>query len=187
MLDSLINFGSLEKSDLVKPSYMKRKSIKNISSVKQTEEITSKDIVEALRLKFANHTYQINNAFIYDWESDFFTVSESGYVYEIEIKVTRGDFKDDFNKKDKHILLESKIGENNGKRPNKFFYAAPRNLLATSMVPEYAGLIEIESFDKMPIIAKEAPFIHKDKTVDGLKSILLDKFYHRYRDLLLER
>jgi hypothetical protein len=55
------------------------------------------------------------------------------------------------------------------------------------MIPEYAGLIEIESFDKMPIIAKEAPFIHKEKTVDGLKSILLDKFYHRYRDLLLER
>ena len=142
MLDSLINFGSLEKSDLVKPSYMKRKSIKNISSVKQTEEITSKDIVEALRLKFANHTYQINNAFIYDWESDFFTVSESGYVYEIEIKVTRGDFKDDFNKKDKHILLESKIGENNGKRPNKFLF----------IYRQFSRVISVPIFSNFPFV-----------------------------------
>jgi len=182
MSDSLLDFSSLEKTKLVKLSHKKRKSIKNISSI-NPGELDSSKIVEALKIKFLNHKYQINNVYIYAWESDFFTVSESGYIYEIEIKVTRSDFKDDFNKLDKHTLLENKQPVSDLKRPNKFYYAAPRNLLATYMIPEYAGLIEIDPDTLSATIAKEAPFLHKEKGIDHIKDILLDKFYYRYRDL----
>jgi len=179
----LIDFSKLEKTDIKKPSYKKKKSAKNIVS---NGNLTSKDIIKSLRLRFINHKYIINNAYIFEWESDFFSVSESGYVYEIEIKVTRGDFKDDFNKTSKHMLLsESKDTKNNIKRPNKFFYAAPKGLLNTIEIPEYAGLIEVESISELKI-TKEAPFLHRENSLNLLKDVLLDKFYYRYRDFILK-
>lgn len=182
MSDFLIDFNSLERSKLEKATHKKKKSIKNITAAKKDEEIDAKGIIKSLRIKFLNHKYQINNAFIYDWESDFFTISESGYVYEVEIKISRGDFKDDFNKVEKHQLLEVNDPEKYLKKPNRFYYAAPKNLLSTTMIPEYAGLIEVESPDLPAVIVKEAPFLHKEKPLNSLKDILLDKFYFRYRD-----
>jgi len=181
---SLIDFSSLEKSDIVKPGHKKKKSIKNISAAK-TEELTSHDIVESLRLKFFSHKYQLNNSFVYEWESDFFTITELDYAFEFEIKVSRGDFKDDFNKKDKHQLLEAVECTENHKRPNKFFYATPKNLLSTSMIPSYAGLIEVDPVDRIAHIVKDAPYLHKEKSFFHLKDLLLEKFYAKYRDLLL--
>ena len=182
----LIDFSKLENSEIKKPTYKKKKSAKNIAN-SDVKEITSKDIVKSLRLLFINHKYLINNAYIFEWESDFFSVSESGYVYEIEIKVTRGDFKDDFNKTSKHQLLESKNPEIFLKKPNKFFYAAPKGLLKTVEIPEYAGLIELPSKEEMPVITKNAPFLHRENSLIGLKDVLLDKFYNRYRDFIAEQ
>lgn len=182
----LIDFSKLEKGSIRKPTYKKKKSAKNVADINQNG-LTSKDIVRALRLLFFSHKYVINNAYIFDWESDFFSVSESGYVYEIEIKVTRSDFKDDFNKTDKHLILESRSEINSLKKPNKFFYAAPKGMLKTIEIPEYAGLIEVESPDIMPIVAKNANFLHRTDVFTSLKDKLLDKFYYRYRDIILER
>lgn len=182
----LIDFKSLESSKIVKPTHKKKKSVKNLSSVKSLEELDSKDIISSLQLRFLNHKYQINNAYIFKWESDFFSVSESGYVYEVEVKITRGDFKDDFNKVDKHLLLESADSQSFSKKPNKFFYAAPKGLLTTAMIPPYAGLIEVTSPSAGAIVVKEAPFLHKEDSFTNLKDVLLDKFYYRYRDLLLK-
>ena len=179
----LIDFKSLEKSDLVKPGHKKKKSIKNISSAK-TNDLSSSDITESLRQKFYTHKYQINNVFIYNWESDFFTISELDYAFEFEIKVTKGDFKDDFNKVDKHTLLESRDSSYFLKMPNKFYYAAPKNLLPTSIIPEYAGLIEVDPVDGIANIVKEAPYLHKEKQLKNLTEVLLCKFYDRYQKLL---
>jgi len=185
MSDMLINFKNLEGSKIVKPTHKKRKSVKNISSVPSLSELTSKDVISSLQLRFHNHKYIINNAYVFNWESDFFSISDSEYVYEVEVKVTRGDFKDDFNKVDKHQLLESSDNSGFLKKPNKFFYAAPKGLLTTAMIPPYAGLIEITSPIEMATIAKDAPFLHREKLLPVLKDILLDKFYFRYRDMLL--
>ena len=106
-------------------------------------------------------------------------------MYEVEIKVTRGDFKDDFNKTSKHTLLESVDPEINLKRPNKFFYAAPKGLLNTIEIPKYAGLIEIDSLNTTPVISKNAPFLHRENSLNLLKDVLLDKFYYRYRDYFI--
>lgn len=187
----LIDFSKFDKESggFKKPTHTKKKSIKNISSVINDElnGLSSKDIQNSLSLRFINHNYIIYNAFIFDWESDFFSLSEAEYVYEVEIKVTRADFKDDFNKKNKHILLESTNKEEFIKKPNKFFYAVPKGLLATHEVPPYAGLIEITSRNTMANVVKEAPFMHKEKVFPKYKDSLLDKFYHRYRDLLIEK
>ena len=181
----LINFSNLEKSEFKKPSYKKKKSAKNLFK-DDSKSLTTKDIVKALRSKFVEQKYLINNAFVFEWESDFLCVSDSGYVYEIEIKVTRSDFKDDFQKTNKHTILESKSDNNNLLRPNKFFYAAPKGLLNTIEIPEYAGLIEITSLDEPAIVSKTAPFLHREKLMDTIKDSLLEKFYYRYLDLLLE-
>lgn len=181
----LIDFSKLENNGIKKPTYKKKKSAKNIFS-KDTDKLTSKDISYALSHLFIEHKYVINNAYIFEWESDFFSVSESGYVYEVEIKITRGDFKDDFNKTAKHSLLESSDPGINLKRPNKFFYAAPKGLLNTIEIPKYAGLIEVDSSEEMPKIVKPAPFLHRENSLNLLKDALLDKFYYRYRDLYLK-
>lgn len=184
MSDLLIDFKGLQKANIVKPTHKKKKSIKNISSVKSPEDLDSKQVIKSIRNKFYNHKYQLNNVFIYEWESDFFTVSESGYVYEIEVKVSKSDFKDDFNKKDKHQLLESNNPLQDLKKPNRFYYATPRNLLASSDIPAYAGLLEVDPSTGEVFITKEAPFLHKNKGIEHLKDILLEKFYWRYRELI---
>lgn len=183
-MDKLINFSSLTQTELVKPTHKKNKSIKNISSVKKYNEITAKDIIYSLSLKYVNHKYLINNAYIFDWESDFFSLSDAGYVYEFEIKVTKSDYKDDFNKKDKHLLLENNIPDTFDKKPNKFWYAVPKGLIPSYEIPAYAGLIEISDRDTPANVIKEAPFLHKELLFPKYQKKLLDKFYWRYRDLL---
>lgn len=53
---------------------------------------------------YRGYTYQLCNAFVYSWESDFFCLASSGYALEIEAKVSKGDFRADF-KKPKHQVL----------------------------------------------------------------------------------
>jgi hypothetical protein len=63
-------------------------------------------IQQALRRWAVNHKYVLVNAFVFAWESDFFSVTKSGTIYEVEIKISRSDFKKDFEKV-KHRLFEA--------------------------------------------------------------------------------
>lgn len=65
---------------------------------------TETDIIRQLYRHFVNYDYRLNNAFVYDWESDFFAVSGSAYCVEVEVKISRGDYFRDFEK-DKHLLF----------------------------------------------------------------------------------
>lgn len=150
--------------------------------------IATKDISQALFIRFSNHRYLINNAYIFDgWESDFITVTESMYVYEIECKMSKSDFQDDFNKKEKHLLLESSETDSTVLRPNKFYYCAPRGLIAGYEVPDYAGLMEVSRVDGVLqcTTVKEAPFLHKEDVFSSIKDSLLQKLAWRYRDIML--
>lgn len=62
-------------------------------------------IYKALYQYFLNYEYKLFNTFLYDWESDFFAQSKSGYRVEVEVKVSRGDFFKDFEKP-KHKLFK---------------------------------------------------------------------------------
>lgn len=184
MSDSLIDFSRLVKGEPVKP--VKKGDSKGINKTPVTggSKITTKDVIHSLSLRFINHDFCINNAYIFDWESDFFSVSESGYLYEVEVKVSKSDFKDDFKKKNKHMLLESTNQKDFSKIPNKFFYAVPRGLLTTWSIPAYAGLIEVGNRNEAAVVVREAPFIHKEKLFDKYHLKLTQKFYWRYKDML---
>ena len=46
----------------------------------------------------SNPMYVINNLHIYDWESDFLAITRSLYAYEVEVKMSKQDFFNDFKK-----------------------------------------------------------------------------------------
>lgn len=72
---------------------------------KYTEEF----MLQHLNYFFAQNSvkYNVDNLYIFEWESDKFIKTRSGLIYEFEVKVSKSDFKNDFkHKKDKHIILE---------------------------------------------------------------------------------
>lgn len=144
-------------------------------------KVEANDIQQSLNLRFPDHKYVIYNSYIFDWESDYLSVNESEYIYECEIKVSLDDFKKDSHKKEKHILLENK--KEFSKMPNKFFYACPRGVIPSIFIPEYAGLIEISNTTTgmLAEVTKNAPFLHREKILENIKPILLDKFYFKYK------
>lgn len=62
---------------------------------------SERTIQESVRQLFINHKYILTNSFVFAWESDFFSVTKSGNVYEVEVKISKADYKKDFEK-DKH-------------------------------------------------------------------------------------
>lgn len=68
--------------------------------------MTTKEVHEAVRVFFWNYDYKLLNCYIFNWESDFFAISKSDYSVEVEVKVSKSDFKRDFtHKTDKHELF----------------------------------------------------------------------------------
>ena len=193
-LISFSNIGKIKEEDeipditgLSKPKVKKRNLQKIITD--NNTRIVTKDLSLALFNRFANHRYIINNAKIFGiWEADFITVTESMYVYEIECKMTKSDFNDDFSKVGKHSLYESSDGSSNLQRPNKFYYCTPRGMLASHEIPVYAGLMEVSRVkgELQCVTVKEAPFLHKEDVFSSIKDSLLQKLAWRYRDIMLK-
>ena len=124
--------------------------------------------------------YEITNLYVYGWESDYLAITKADVAYEIEIKISKADFKNDVkNKTDKHLLLEGGkiLGRFNRESglPNYFYYAVPEGLIDVDDVPEYAGLLYLNpwgiSFIKQPKKLTEDKF-------DVEKLRLVDKFYY---------
>jgi hypothetical protein len=196
-MDRLIDFSGFNKTidtsepivDITALSKNKKPKRNLQQLIKDTNAgIVTKDITQALFLRFSNHRYVLNNTYIFKgWESDFVTVTESMYLYEVESKMTKSDFKEDFLKKEKHLLLESSSSEDNLNRPNKFYYCAPRGLLASYEIPSYAGFMEVSRVNGNLECntVKEAPFLHKDDVFSTVKDAMLQKLAWRYRDIML--
>lgn len=55
--------------------------------------------------------YNVDNLYVFSWESDKLLWTKSGYIYEFEIKISRADYKNDFKKSEKHIILSYGISE----------------------------------------------------------------------------
>jgi len=141
---------------------------RKIKTEEKTENFnfTEEYIQKKLDGFFAESTkkYVLENLYVFSWESDKLIETRSGLIYEFEIKVSKADFKNDFNKKDKHVILEGKethiptfdglepkykeMYEKNYlvshfKKPNYFYYAVPEGLITVEEVPEYVGLIYV--------------------------------------------
>jgi len=141
--------------------------------------INTSDIEKAVRRYFSNYNYKLFNLFIYSWESDFFAISTSGYTIEVEIKVSKSDFKADYKKTtskgiNKHkFLLSDTIY-----KPNKFYFACPRGLILPNEIDKKYGLLYLGEFNSLFEVQK-ATFLHKDKFLDNKQYLktLLDKYY----------
>lgn len=154
--------------------------------------LSERDIQNILSIHFLSSNakkYEMENLFVFGWESDYLCITKSNLIYECEIKISRSDFQNDFkHKKEKHLLLESKekdASEDN-KKPDYFYYAVPEGLITKDEVPEYAGLIYVSKtsgsnnvFSTCTVV-KQAPRLKKEKTDLGSLN-LMDKFYYSYR------
>lgn len=67
-------------------------------------------IQKALFKKFISHRYKFLNVYFFENESDYLTFLPNGYCYEIEIKISRSDFKADFKKIKHQIHSENQKG-----------------------------------------------------------------------------
>jgi len=108
-------------------------------------------------------------------ECDVISISKSNYIYEYEVKISKSDFKADFNKPKHKLMLERRcvkdrlIKENNEivkdtlyLTPNYFNFVVTTGLVSVEDVPEYAGLIYCDENLNFEVI-KKAPLIHKTK------------------------
>jgi len=104
-------------------------------------------------------------------ECDVISVSKSDFIYEYEVKISRGDFKKDFNKPKHALITEGKFIKESNKKgiketwylvPNYFYFVVPNNLVSLDEIPNYAGLIYVDENSNFNII-KKAPIIHKTK------------------------
>lgn len=137
-------------------------------------------ILKILNRNFlSNPKYLINNLHIYDWESDYLAITKNGYAYEIEIKISVQDFKNDFKKVRKHrdLMNPERIEDGMAVVPNYFWYACPPQVITKQMIPPYAGLVWVDTERRMIRIVKAAPVLHRMK-FDVVGRKLADKFYY---------
>ena len=69
-------------------------------------EVNEKNILNVLNRRFlSSPKYLFNNLYIYKWESDYLAITSYMCAYEIEVKISIEDYRNDFKKKEKHRIL----------------------------------------------------------------------------------
>lgn len=119
-------------------------------------------------------------------EADVLVLRKSGLAAEYEIKLSRADFRADFQKQAKHAALRARATS----CPNYFFYVAPAGLIPPAEVPSYAGLIEVRPSQDPAYpgaqsgLVKEAPKLHSTKHYQPgagrLVMAMAESMYHRH-------
>lgn len=144
------------------------------------ENWSEEKILNILDLQYLSRNackYLIHNLFVFDWESDYLAITKAGLIHEVEIKISKHDFKNESkNKSAKFALFESRTETT--MIPDFFYYCVPENLISVEEVPEYAGLLYVNDYGFLTT-PKSAPRLKKEKT-DLSKLNLTDKFYFRY-------
>ena len=143
---------------------------------------SEQNILEKLRFGYmSNPVYAIANLYVFDWESDFLIKTKAGYWYEVEVKISRSDFKNDRkHKPEKYDVIE---GRKEGKKPNYFSYCVPTHLLdkVADLIPSYAGICTIDDHGQVRLVRMPHP-LHMAKLTDESLG-LLEKFYYNYSNL----
>ena len=135
---------------------------------------TEKLMQQKLQSYRSTARYVLQNLYVFGWESDILFLSRTGFWTEIEIKISRADFKADLkNKAGKHSALTDPSVMT---KPNQFFYAVPEGLLTPEEIPEYAGLLTVGQRWQNARTVKPAPWLHRQKTSPENLG-LTDKFY----------
>lgn len=162
-------------------------------------KITEQHVVKLLLQKYGQNICISNYNLSGRFECDFAMITRAEYLTEFEIKLSLGDYKQDFYKQNlfgnKHELLSKEVPLHN--KPSRFYFVIPRELIKKIeyQLPKYAGLIEFyrrkcyrgKRYLFLSII-KNAPRLHNRKIskkyIDEIKNIyryrwmnLMCKFY----------
>lgn len=136
--------------------------------MKKSNSLTAKEISRVIYSQWLKkYDIIIPNCYTqFDNECDLLGIKKSGYLDEIEIKISRSDFLNDakkevdlYDSETKKIIREPDPDHPGFKRPvrnkkyealskglmavNYFWYAVPEGLLKIDDIPDFAGLIEI--------------------------------------------
>lgn len=138
--------------------------------------MTEKTIIDKLSrwVDSKKYPFQLCNAFIYGWESDYWAMTSHGETREFEIKISRADYFNDA-KKEKH---------NSDKGANYFYYVVPKDMIKTDEVDSKYGLIYIWETGHVSVAKK--PRRLNSNSFDLWKG-LANKMYWRYRALWKEK
>lgn len=122
--------------------------------------MTAKEISKILHAAKMKTGISIQNYYYNGFEADLIWI-KNDFIHEFEIKVSRSDFFKDFEKKDKHELLQA------GKMANRFYFVVPTCLVKIAEVPKQYGLIFVNKKGEIKVI-KEAKELHKNKADSNL-------------------
>lgn len=133
-----------------------------------TEQSIIKEL--ALWVDDREYPYQVPNAFIYGWESDYWALDIGGIAKEFEIKISRSDYFNDA-KKEKH---------QSDKGANYFYYVCPKDLIKKTEVDKRYGLIYV--WENGHVSVEKKPRRLHDRKFDNWQ-LLANKMYYRWRGL----
>lgn len=149
---------------------------------------TEKDLQLAFyRMTFGRYEIAMPNVHTLHNEMDFIGVRKSGFVDEVEIKLTKSDFLADFKKTrgyggSKHNAIK------NGKAfCNYFSYLLPDYLINECKIPSYAGLYIFDNWNGHRGFVREIkkpPRLHGGKISPEKKYEIAKKAAFRYWDIL---
>jgi hypothetical protein len=164
--------------------------------------MTARDIQRSVIVQLYRRTFCMPNYTPKSWwECDIFQVTQAGFFYEYEIKLTLSDFKADA-KKERAVIVDTtpdkwrvekhnkhqRLGQPEG--PVCFYYVAPAGLLNASLIPEWAGQIVVSpnAYGRYHHfhIEKKAPRLHSQKVDPVVKKHAESVAYWRFLNMFLK-
>lgn len=113
-----------------------------------------------------------------------YSVTNSDYAYEFEIKLTVQDFKRDTEKSAgkgaKQVFKHKELLA--GKGPRAFYYVVPESLLPELVIPDYAGVLIFGTHRKRIWFKeqKKPRMLHREKVRPAVIQQLLGACYWRF-------
>lgn len=139
----------------------------------------SQSVYKALAEKYFDQRYVLKNSYVFDWESDFFFMTPSKLFVEIEVKVSKADFKKDFTKVVKHEVLSRTFkGEKTilikGGKCFKYEYDEERNIIPRVFDPETGRPL------------KESTGKRISSTVETEEDYFINKYLTNFKNVVYE-
>lgn len=113
----------------------------------------------------------LTNHFHSDWEADILIIDEEGMSFEIEIKFSKADFKNDFKKQYQNQKTKEKFLKHDkiscGDYPcNRFSFLLPQGMIEADTIPEHCGIIEFyhnpDSWETTFTVIRKPTIVHTD-------------------------
>jgi len=148
----------------------------------------TKEIQQAIckaEIKKGNHVAENFNYF-FPGELDVISVAKSGYVSELEVKVSRSDFNADAKKRKWHFYnwaLQYPLSQS-CQTPNYFTYVCPvingKAIISESELKPYMGLIYFQDGELITVRKPKLIHKHKHDIIKLLTKMLTVNNWHHY-------